>query len=163
MTAEAPDLADESTDPAALERYLHEHIPLTRHMEVSVARADGDRVELDAPLEPNINHRDTVFGGSASALAILAGWTLVRVRLGRQGVSPRRIVIQRNRIDYLEPIEGRFRAVCEAPPEDAWNRFLRMLRRRGVGRVELEVTLDAAGTTAGRLRGAYVALDGGGP
>lgn len=166
MTVETPDLPGSSTSgptgPAALERYVHEHIPLTRHMEVSVRRADGDRVVLEAPLEPNINHRDTVFGGSASALAILAGWAMVHVRLQSHAVSARRIVIQRNRIEYLEPIEAPFRAVCEAPTDEAWVRFLRTLRRRRVGRVELTVTLETGETTAGRLEGAYVALDGAG-
>jgi len=32
-------------------------------------------VLLTAPLAANINHRATVFGGSASAVAILAAWT----------------------------------------------------------------------------------------
>ena len=51
---------------------LHAHIPLSAAMQVSVAAVDADGVTLQAPLAPNINHRDTVFGGSASAVAILA-------------------------------------------------------------------------------------------
>ena len=57
-------------DLSAIERYLHEHIPLTTHMEVGVDRIDGTGVRLTAPLAPNINHRQTAFGGSVAALRL---------------------------------------------------------------------------------------------
>jgi thioesterase domain-containing protein len=57
---------------AELERYLHQHIPLSEAMQVSVVEVHPEHVVLSAPLAPNINHRETVFGGSASAVAILA-------------------------------------------------------------------------------------------
>jgi thioesterase domain-containing protein len=58
-----------------LQRYLHERIPLSRAMAVEVRAATAEGVEIYAPLAPNINHRDTVFGGSASAVAILTTWS----------------------------------------------------------------------------------------
>src|SRR5882762_1797906 len=92
-----------------LERYLHEHIPLSKAMQVSVVSVQTDGVTLRAPLAPNINHRDTVFGGSASAVAILAAWSLLHVRLRAQGLASR-LVIQRNTMDYALPILGEFTA-----------------------------------------------------
>lgn len=147
--------------PDALEAYLHEHIPLSRAMEVRVERADGDAVVLSAPLAANINHQDTAFGGSVSALAILAGWALVHVRLAA-GPGHGRIVIQRNQIEYLAPMVGRFRARATAPEAGAWSRFLRMLERKGVGRVEVtaEVTVEGTEEAGARLRGQYVAMEG---
>jgi hypothetical protein len=38
-------------DPATVERYLHEHIPITRAMGLKVTGYDGNRVRLWAPLE----------------------------------------------------------------------------------------------------------------
>ena len=61
MAATAP------PDANAVERYLHRHIPLTAAMGVRVAAVTLQRAELRAPLAPNINHRETVFGGSAAA------------------------------------------------------------------------------------------------
>jgi hypothetical protein len=58
--------------PAELERYLHEHIPLTRAMALGVVAITADAVILQAPLQPNINHRATVFGGSAGRLVTVA-------------------------------------------------------------------------------------------
>jgi thioesterase domain-containing protein len=82
-------------NPKELEQYLHEHIPLSQAMQVSVLDAKEDCVVLSAPLAPNINHTETIFGGSASAVAILAAWSLVHVRLKGAGIAYS-IVIQRN-------------------------------------------------------------------
>ena len=72
-----------------LEHYLHEHIPLSRAMQAQVLAASTEGITLGAPLAPNINHRETVFGGSASALAILAAWALVHTRLRAEGIAGR--------------------------------------------------------------------------
>lgn len=157
----SPSQSRDPVDAASLQDYLHEHIPLTRSMGVAVTEAGADEIVLRAPLEPNINHRDTVFGGSASALAILAGWALVHVRLGGSGRSARRIVIQRNRMEYLLPVEGAFRARCAAPDPERWDRFVRTLERKGIGRVSLEATVETGGKAVGRFEGDYVALEDG--
>lgn len=70
--------------PSELEKYLHGHIPLSKAMEVAVVQVQPEGVILSAPLAPNINHRDTVFGGSASAVAILAAWSLLQHSLDRR-------------------------------------------------------------------------------
>ena len=69
--------------PIELEWYLHEHIPLSKATEVSVVSVAEDTVILRAAA--NINHRETVFGGSASAIAVLAAWRLLHARLRRRG------------------------------------------------------------------------------
>ena len=92
-------------DADGLQQYLHEHIPLSRAMQVTVLAASVEEVLLAAPLAPNINHRETVFGGSASAVCILAAWSLVQVRL-RAARIPARLVIQRNLMEYLLPVSG---------------------------------------------------------
>ena len=39
--------------PSELERYLHDHIPLSRAMAVQVVSIADDRVPVAAPLAPN--------------------------------------------------------------------------------------------------------------
>ncbi len=89
-------------------------------------------MELAAPLAPNINHHETVFGGSASALATLSAWTLVHVGLRHANVEAT-TVIQRNVMSYEEPIHGDFSAVCTLIDDTAWQRFLKTLARRDRG------------------------------
>jgi len=47
----------------AVQQYLHDHIPLSKAMQVTVLSAQTDSVILSAPLAPNINGKETVFGG----------------------------------------------------------------------------------------------------
>ena len=102
---------------SALQQFLHDRIPLSTTMGVEVLAATPDGVTLAAPLEPNINHRDTVFGGSASAVAILSAWGLLYVRL-REEFPNASIVIQRNTMSYQRPIPSAFTAChsCRTPP-----------------------------------------------
>lgn len=143
--------------PAELEAYLHEHIPLTRAMQVAVVAVTLDRAELAAPLAPNINHRDTVFGGSAAALATLAGWTLLHARLAVARL-PCRLVIQRNVMDYDQPIPDAFRATARLADAGDWPRFERTLRRHGRARITAHAELHCRGLPVARFEGDFVAV-----
>src|SRR5690242_13456316 len=90
-----------------LEQFLHEHIPLSKAMGVQVRKSNLEHVVLAAPLVPNRNHQSTVFGGSASAVAILAAWSLLYVRLRQAGIQVR-LVIRQNTMKYERPIAGKF-------------------------------------------------------
>ncbi|RQP25372.1 thioesterase [Albitalea terrae] len=143
--------------PSNLQQYLHAHIPLSAAMQVSVLELGMDFVHLAAPLAPNINHRETVFGGSASAVAILAAWSLLHVRMRAAGVDSR-LVIQRNTMDYGLPIDGDFTARSSLAQPEQWGFFLRMLARKGKARIEVVSVLECAGTVVGKLSGEFVAL-----
>lgn len=143
--------------PRELERYLHDHIPLSAAMQVSVVEASEEQVILRAPLAPNINHQSTLFGGSASAVAILAAWSALHVRLAASGISAR-LVIQRNAMSYDQPIVGDFTAKASVASLDAWETFVRSFRRKGRARIAMSATLWYQGREAGRLDGEFVAL-----
>ncbi len=143
--------------PHQLEQYLREHIPLSDAMDVSVISADENSVILQAPLAPNINHRETVFGGSASALAILAAWSLLHTRLRSEGILSR-LVIQRNTMEYCLPIAGEFTARSSLEHAGDWQKFTRTLARRGKARVTVTSRLEYAGQVVGRLTGEFVAM-----
>ncbi len=144
-------------DRRELERYLHEHIPLSRAMGVEVVQASGERLELAAPFAPNINHLETVFGGSASAVAILAAWALLHVRLELEGVASH-VVIQRNAMQYERPMTGGFTAVATFQDSATWEKFLNMLKRKQRARLSITALLLCQGERAGELEGDFVAL-----
>jgi len=140
-----------------LEHYLHNHIPLSKAMQVSVVSVEEASVVLSAPLAPNINHRDTVFGGSASAIAILAAWSLLQTRLQDAGMNSR-LVIQSNTMDYHLPILDEFTARAYIEQADAWKRFVTMLKRKGKARITVTSVLEQGGKIVGTLKGEFVAL-----
>jgi thioesterase domain-containing protein len=143
--------------PAELERYLHEHIPLTRAMALGVVAITADAVILQAPLQPNINHRATVFGGSASALALLAGWALLHVRLHAEGIASQ-LVIQRNTMEFQRPIAGQFSAHASLQQPERWRDFTQMLARKGRARITVLALLKSADQLVGQFTGEFVAL-----
>jgi thioesterase domain-containing protein len=143
--------------PDEITRYLHEHIPLTAHLGTRVVGWDGVTVRLAAPLGPNLNHRGTAFGGSLSALAILAGWALVHLALRDRGIEAR-VVIQRTELDFEEPVDGDFTAEATLPAEKDLARFLATLRRHGRARVTVPSTLRWATGVGGAHVGTYVAV-----
>lgn len=126
-------------------------------MQLEVISAQAEEVILAAPLAPNINHMETVFGGSASAVAILAAWLLLHVRLKSAAIASR-LVIQSNTMEYELPIKGRFTArSCLAEAAD-WQRFVRTLVRKGRARISVISVLEYEGRQVGRLQGEFVAL-----
>ena len=142
-----------------LTEYLHAHIPLSAAMQARVMLCDGESAVLHAPLAPNINHRNTVFGGSASSLALLAGWTLLHARLTDAGIRAR-LVIQEHTMHFRRPLEEAFTARCDLPGAGAWERFLGGYERKGAGRITLKAVLRCGNVDAAFFEGEYVALAG---
>jgi thioesterase domain-containing protein len=142
---------------ADLERYLHEHIPLSRALAVRVEHLGPELARLSAPLAPNLNHRQTAFGGSVASLAILAGWGWLLARLADRSPVPR-LVIQEQTVEYLAPIDADFAAACPAPAEADWRRFVKALDERGRGRIALAAEVSCRDQIAARFRGLYVAV-----
>lgn len=142
---------------ADLQAYLHRQIPLSAAMHVSVVSATLDSVVLSAPLEPNINHKRTAFGGSVSALGILAAWSIVHLRLAAEGLDSE-VVIQSNRMDYERPILGSFTAASSLADPSAWPAFAKLLARRKRARIEARSLLTYEGEVAGNLTGRFVAF-----
>ena len=146
-----------ATSPAQLERYLRDNIPLSSAMQVAVIEVAEDGVVIGAPLAPNINHRETVFGGSASAVAILSAWALLHVRLRGAGITSR-LVIQRNTMDYRLPLERGFTARSSLSRPEDWEKFRRTLARRGRARITVSSVLECEGRPAAYFSGEFVAL-----
>jgi thioesterase domain-containing protein len=140
-----------------LEQTLYAEIPLTRAMGVTVAHFDATGLTLSAPLEPNINHKSTAFGGSLATLATLAGWGLLQLVLRER--PPVTVVIQESSVQYLRPVAEDLRASCALPRAEALEKFLRLLARKGMARIELEVLIPAGGETAVKFRGLFVAFE----
>ena len=139
-----------------LQQKIEEDIPLVRHMGVAVVEYKKHRLILSAPLHNNINHQKTVFGGSLSSLATLACWGLVYLELYQQEIRSN-IVIQKGQIEYIQPTEGDFQAVCSIDDGDRFNRFLSMLRRKGVGRIKLTSEIICQKVSTSLFEGSFVA------
>lgn len=140
-----------------LEAYLHANIPLSAAMGVRVIEASTECVILEAPMEPNVNHRGTVFGGSIASLATLAGWTLIHLLV--EGIEPApRLVIKSSAIEYLKPATGTFRATALRPSDHDLEAFLKRASHHRAAPLHLRSTVESEGVLAATLDGVFVAL-----
>jgi thioesterase domain-containing protein len=141
-------------DAGTVEAYLYERIPLSRHMGVQVTCCDDTGVRLTAPLQPNINHQGTVFGGSASAVAMICGWSLVYARIADLPFDTQ-LVIRRSHMQFDQPIEEDFEAWCAMPSADVLRSFDTSLAEAGKARLQLPVVVGPEAVT---FIGTYVAV-----
>lgn len=137
--------------------YLHAHIPVTRSLGAAVVRREAASLTLAAPLAANANHFGSAFGGSMSALAILAGWSVVHLALVERGITAQ-LVIQRSTIEFLSPVGADFTATATLPGPEPWERFLATLARHRRGRVTVAVTVSCGAAVAATHQGTYAAL-----
>ena len=145
-------------DSRYLETVLHHDIPLTRDMGLKVLDWHDQQLRLYLPLDANVNHKSTMFGGSLYCGAVLAGWGWLHLRLRELGIDDGHIVIQEGQISYPLPVTGTAVARCPAPDEKAWERFLTLYQRRGRARLTLETVVCNEGSDepAVRFSGQYV-------
>lgn len=136
-------------------RFLHEQIPLTQAMGVNVESYAAGKLTLTAPLEPNHNHLGTAFGGSLSAIATLAGYSLLWLLLDDRAAH---IVIRESSIRYHHPVRSAILATCETPPAEAVASFKTAFEKAGKARLTLHTVIVEDGRTCVEFSGVFVAL-----
>lgn len=132
-------------------------MPITVALGVRLESLGEAGISIRMPKEPNLNHRGTVFGGSMAALATLAGWSAVWLVLVESGVEAH-TVIQDSGIRYTNPARTDVVARVIWPEPNDVDRLLRMLARRGRGRIGVAVTVyDRLEQVVAEFEGRYVA------
>ena len=143
--------------PQALQEYFHDHIPLSKAMAVEVEAATPQVVRLVAPLAPNTNHHGTVFGGSASAVAVLSAWGLLHVALADADIKDD-LVVQKSSMSYELPITGEFTAEATPPAPEKLQRFLATLLKYKRARISIRSILNCDEKKVGEFEGDFVAI-----
>ncbi len=140
-----------------LQEYIHEHIPITQDMAIAVQTVTPQSITVTAQLAPNINHRQSAFGGSISTLAILAGWILLKHR--SRGMSPApTLVIQESTTKFLKPITADYSAYVTNTDAAALEKFDRTYQRHGKARLLLKSQVDCDGECCAVHEGLFVAI-----
>lgn len=140
-----------------LESVLHTEIPITQAMQIGVRFCSDKAVMLTAPLAPNINHKQTAFGGSLYSVAVLSGWSMTYLLLERLGIEAQ-IVIHQSEIDYLAPVAATIEAHCELSSDIDIEKFNKLMQRKGRARLKLKSRIVSDGKTAVEFEGVYVCI-----
>lgn len=148
--------------PSELEAFIRSRIPVADFMQLSVQQLLPDRVELAAPLEPNRNVHGTLFGGSGTAIALVAAWSLVHVRMQDEGLNAP-LVVAKQTTHYFKPVTGRVVAQAVFETGQSWADFTRRLAEGHRARVGVVVELrqaesDGVGDVAARVEALFAAV-----
>lgn len=121
----------------ALERRIHEGIPLSRAMHYRITLLHDTRIRVEAPLAPNVNVHGTGFAGSLYALGILTAWALCAHLIDRAMIDADLVVAAAD-IRYRAPIRDDIRCDCTVSAHEAED-FVRQLRQDGRARLAVTV------------------------
>jgi thioesterase domain-containing protein len=138
-----------------IQELFYSKIPITRSMGVRVENYDKQRLILSAPLDLNVNHLGTAFGGSLHTLAVLSGYGLLWLELKDTECH---IVIRKSTISYERPVRGEIRAICVRPGADVLEEFKRTFHQKGKARIALSGIIEDQGETAVHFEGIFVAM-----
>lgn len=141
---------------ASLEPVLHQLIPISGHMGIRVVDYDGSCLTLAAPLDKNINHQGSAFGGSLYSVAALAGWGLLQLKMSELGIDTD-TVIASGEVKYHRPVFADFECFCSLP--ETWPQFVNRLAARGKARIELAPGIRVNGQSAMVLTGSYAVIE----
>lgn len=139
-----------------LQNVLTEEIPLTRSIGLTVEKVESDQVILSAPLEPNINHKCTAFGGSLYSIAVLCGWGLIYSKIYDSQQHNGHIVIQSSDVNYIHPVEGTIRAICKLDDQQIFDKFIKTYSRKKMARIRLNTQIISQAKIAMDFNGQYV-------
>ena len=138
-----------------LQQVLYDEIPLTKPIGISVEDCSMNTVTLSAPLENNINHKNTAFGGSLYSVSVLAGWSMIYTLLKENNLQGN-IVIYDSNIRFLVPVADDIVATCHLPAPSHTERFLKTYRKKGKARIKLESHIPQKNNDAVIFEGTYV-------
>ncbi|MAY38205.1 MULTISPECIES: YiiD C-terminal domain-containing protein [Spongiibacter] len=128
-------------------------IPLLQSMDVRFTAFSDYSLRVDMPLAPNINDKNTGFGGSIVALATTAGWAMLQLLM--QGLSrDYQVLIVESHIRYLAPVTANCYALASVT-ESAMCAFYKMLNQRGSGRMTIQTGIEQDGRQLAVFTGTY--------
>ena len=138
-----------------LQEVLNTEIPLTNDIGIQVGEHTDLSLTLHAPLENNINHKCTAFGGSIYSVSVLSGWGLIYLLLKQHNLSGH-IVIQESHTKFIKPVATDITAICSFKSTQQYEKFLKMYKRKGIARISLEAKIECNGEIAVIFNGTYV-------
>ena len=137
-------------------RLLSEEIPLSNAIGVKIKHKSSAGVTLTAPLELNRNHLETAFGGSLTTLLILACYAWLFDKMDHSGIQCH-VLIQEGQTKYLLPVKEDLVAICKRPDERKFQKFFEGFMRKGVGRINLEATIETKEGKGCHFIGVFIA------
>ncbi len=140
-----------------LQEFFKSHLPITQFMEMDVESYDGNTLILHAPLDPNINDKQTAFGGSLYNASVMACWGMLYLKTLEANIVCNQVVTKGS-IEYKAPVTGDIRAICHAPNQTDIDNLMAAFKHKGRARLSLQATIECSGKVAVEFEGTYAII-----
>lgn len=137
--------------------YIEKQIPIVKAMGILVEDFSPEGVRLQAPLDRNINHRESAFGGSISSLLVLSCWAHIYAILDSQNAMGT-IVIQDSQVKFHHPVVEELQAHSLSIKTEELERFWSMLKRFDKARLSMEAQLTGVQGPSAHFTGRFVVV-----
>lgn len=135
--------------------FLKDIVP-AQSLQIAVSDYSVGRLELTAPLQPNLNDKGTAFAGSISSLLVLAGWGLVTLRLEDAGIQAE-VVVSKSKTTYKRPVRAVLQAIAEVSSEQI-DQLVSDIKNNQRGAIQIDALLQSNGKRCATMSATYVAL-----
>ncbi len=126
-------------------------------MGIEVEKYDGNILRLSAPLTPNINDKQTAFGGSLFCVCVLSCWGMVYLKTQEKAITCNQVVTDSN-ISYLKPVGGKIIAECKSPSNEELESFFSAYEAKGKSKISLQSKIVCDNKTAVNFSGQYAII-----
>jgi len=133
---------------------LQRDIPLAGFMQLEAVAWDGHALTLKAPLQPNINDKNTAFAGALASLVTVTGWAALML-WSREHLGACQVAVYESEIKYRYPVSQDFSATAELPDAESLAAIALQIRSKGKARAHLNVAIAEQGRTAVTLTAGY--------
>lgn len=140
-----------------LETLLKTEIPIAQAIGIRDLQLGEGSLTFTLPLQPNINHKGTLFGGSLYSAGALSCYGLFLLGLRNESVSTNNIVISEGSMRYLAPVnqDARVTALWSSAAERS--RFFASLMSRKKARVPMKAVISIQDLICAEFTGEFVA------
>lgn len=136
-----------------LQTFLYQNIPAARTLGIEVAECTPQAITLFMPHHLNLNHKNTVFGGSIALGATLCGWCAVHNNCPE---AMGNIVIQTGETRYLRPATGNLLIRTQTENNPIWHQLHTHLNTKGTAKITLKTEMYSQEHLVAVFNGKYV-------
>ena len=120
--------------------FLHQTIPLTNDMGLIIEDYTSNTLKISAPLVNNINDKGSVFGGSSSALMIIAAWSLIKLNCDEHDINAD-IVIHKNETIWHKALYSDLIIEAEFKGEYKFDKIKGIINNQKHQRIDCQIVL----------------------
>jgi len=139
-----------------LQEKLHNEIPLTKFMQLTIKEYTDKELITTAPLDININDKGTVFGGSLSTITIISSWSLCWLISQELGFDSQNIVVIRNENSYLSPVTKNIVCYTDKPTIQEIEILKKKLESKGSASIKIKSQIIEDDKVCVEFDGVYV-------